>query len=147
VQAVSYNRSQATAYAFAHATDEPEYSGSGKSDCANFVSKCINAGGIPEDRSGNWYQGSTNWIRTGYNNNGGVVPYMVSKGYFSSVSSSSSATLGSIMYWNTKSHVALVSRIDGYSIYYSHHSDTVKTSRYYQYSSSTDKVTFYVPKI
>lgn len=147
VRSVSYSRSQAAEYAFTHAMDEPEYSGNGNSDCANFVSKCINAGGIPEDRTGNWYQGSTNWIRTGYYNNGGVVPYMVNKGYFAAVSSSSKATLGSIMSWNTKSHVAIVSRIDGYSIYYSHHSDTAKTSRYYQYTSSTDNVTFYVPQI
>lgn len=145
-RSVSYNPSQAAAYAFTHATDEPEYTGN-NSDCANFVSYCLNAGGIPKDKAGNWSPGLTNWIRTGYNQNGGVVPYMGNKKYFSAVSSSSKATLGSIMYWNTKSHVALVSRIDGYSIYYSHHSNTVKTSRYYQYSSGTDNVTFFVPQI
>lgn len=149
VSAVSYNASDAVDYAIAHATDEPEYSkanGNG-SDCANFVSKCINAGGIPQDRTGNWYQGSTNWIRTGYNNNGGVVPYLTGKGYFASVSSSSSATEGSIMYYNNKSHVALVTLIDGSTIKYSHHSNVAKTSVYYVYNSSTDNVTFYVPQV
>lgn len=149
VSAVSYNASDAVDYAVDHATDEPEYSkanGNG-SDCANFVSKCINAGGIPQDRTGNWYQGSTNWIRTGYNNNGGVVPYLTDKGYFASVSSSSSATEGSIMYYNNKSHVALVTLIDGSTIKYSHHSNVAKTSVYYVYNSSTDNVTFYVPQV
>lgn len=146
-RSVSYNPSQAAAYAFAHATDKPQYYKEGNSDCANFVSKCIHAGGIPEDKSGGWYQDSLIWIRTGYGNKDGVVPYMVRKGYFASTSSSSKVTLGSIMYWNNKSHVALVSRIDGYSIYYSHHSDEAKANRYYQYSSRTDDVTFYVPKV
>ena len=146
---LSYSKSDAVAYAVAHAKDVPEYSAANNngSDCANFVSKCVNAGGIPQDRSGNWYQGSTNWIRTGYNNNGGVVPYLTSKGYFAAVSSSSSATLGSIMYYNNKSHVAIVTLIDGSIIRYSHHSNVKKDSVYYVYNSSTDNVTFYVPQL
>lgn len=148
ILAVSYSKSDAVDYATAHATDEPEYNSSnGGSDCANFVSKCVNAGGIPQDKSGNWYQGSTNWIRTGYNKNGGVVPYLTDKGYFKSVSSSSSATLGSIMYYNKKSHVAMVTLIDGSTIKYSHHSNVKKNSVYYVYDSSTDDVTFYVPQV
>lgn len=155
-RAVSFSRAQAVAYASAHATDTPEYNSSNGlgSDCANFVSKCINAGGIPEDKAGKWYRATTagtyggdNWIRTGYYNNGGVVPYMKNKGYFTAVSYGWQSTLGSIMYWNTKSHVAMVTRIDGYNILYSHHSDTTKTSPYYLYNSGSDNVTFYVPQI
>lgn len=147
--AVSYSKSDAVDYAVEHAKDVPEYSAANNngSDCANFVSKCVNAGGIPQDKSGNWYQGSTNWIRTGYNKNGGVVPYLTGKGYFAAVSSSSSATLGSIMYYNNKSHVAMVTLIDGYTIKYSHHSNVTKDSVYYVYNSSTDNVTFYVPQV
>ena len=143
-----YDASKAVAYAVAHAKDIPEYSSANNngSDCANFVSKCINAGGIPQDRAGNWYQGSTNWIRTGYYKNGGVVPYLTGKGYFKSVSSSSGATEGSIMYYNTKSHVAIVTLIDGSTIKYSHHSNVPKDAVYYVYNSKTDNVTFYVPK-
>jgi len=143
-----YDASRAVAYAVAHAKDIPEYSAANNngSDCANFVSKCINAGGIPQDRAGNWYQGSTNWIRTGYYNNGGVVPYLTGKGYFRSVPSSSAATEGSIMYYNTKSHVAIVTLIDGSTIKYSHHSNVPKDAVYYVYNSKTDDVTFYVPR-
>lgn len=146
---VSYSKTDAVAYAVAHAMDVPEYSAANNngSDCANFVSKCVNAGGIPQDRGGNWYQGSTNWIRTGYYNNGGVVPYLTGKGYFAAVSSSSNATLGSIMYYNNKSHVAMVTLIDGYTIKYSHHSNVPKNSVYYVYNSSLDNVTFYVPQL
>ena len=50
------------------------------------------------------------------------------------------------MYWNNKSHVALVSRIDGYNIFYSHHSNIRKKSTYYLYSTATNNVTFYVPR-
>jgi len=149
ITTISYDASAAVEYAVAHATDEPEYSkanGNG-SDCANFVSQCINAGGIPQDRAGNWYQGSTNWIRTGYNKNGGVVPYLTGKEYFAPVASSSSATEGSIMYYNTKSHVAIVTLIDGSTIKYSHHSNVKKDSVYYVYNSSSDNVTFYVPQV
>lgn len=68
----SYDKAKAVDYALKHCTDEPQYSqknGKG-SDCANFVSKCINAGGIKTDSK--WYPGtgeswgSDNWIRTGY---------------------------------------------------------------------------------
>lgn len=72
---------------------------------------------------------------------------MTDKGYFASVSSSADATEGSIMYYNTKSHVALVTLIDGSTIKYSHHSSVAKTSVYYVYDSSKDDVTFYVPQV
>lgn len=138
----------AVAYAVAYATDVPEYSAANNngSDCANFVSKCINAGGIPQDIAGNWYQGSINWVRTGFYNIGGVVPYLTGKGYFRPVSSGSRATEGSIMYYNTKSHVAIVTLNDGSTIRYSHHSNMPKSSVYYVYDSKIDPVTFYVPQ-
>lgn len=153
VNDVSYNASDAVKYATDHATDIPQYStenGNG-SDCANFVSQCVNAGGIPEDRTGGyssgWYQDSLNWIRTGYNGKTGVVLYLQSKGYFSAASSSSSATEGSIMFWTDKSHVAMVTLIDGTTIKYSHHSSSAKPNVYYIYDSSANNVTFYVPQV
>lgn len=151
--AVTYNKTDAVKYATDHATDEPEYSsanGNG-SDCANFVSKCVNAGGIPQDTSGGyskgWYPGSLNWIRTGYNGTDGVVLYLSNKGYFGSVSSTSKVTLGTIMFYTDKSHVAIVTKIDGSTISYSHHSSSAKPYVYYEYNSSTDKVTFYAPEV
>lgn len=85
------------------------------------------------DVSGGWYPASTwgnfntagvNWIRTGYNNNGGVIPYFWNKGYIRSVSQAN-VSKGCIMYWNTTSHVAsIVTYCDGSTIKYSHHSST-----------------------
>lgn len=145
-RAVSFSRANAVAYAVAHATEKPEYNkDNGGSDCANFVSKCINAGGIPQ--GGNWYQWGDDWIRTGYYNNGGMVPYMRDHGYYAAVSYAWQSTLASIMFWITKSHVAFVTRIDGYNILYSHHSNVPKGSTYYLYNSATDNVTFYVPQV
>lgn len=56
-----YNRSQAVAYARAHALDTPEISGS---DCANFVSKCLEAGGLSVrgyQRSESGFSGSSSY--------------------------------------------------------------------------------------
>lgn len=50
------------------------------------------------------------------------------------------------MYYNTKSHVAIVTLIDGSTIKYSHHSNVPKDAVYYVYNSKTDDVTFYVPQ-
>ncbi|WP_313757413.1 amidase domain-containing protein, partial [Tissierella sp.] len=94
MSSVQYDRLKSRDWARDNRAKEPEYSkanGYG-SDCANFVSRAINQGGIPQDISGKWAHhsnGSTigafkyiNWFRTGHNNNGGVAPYMVDKGYF-----------------------------------------------------------------
>lgn len=51
------------------------------------------------------------------------------------------------MSYNTKSHVAMVTLIDGSTIKYSHHSNVQKTSVYYVYDSGSDNVTFYVPQV
>lgn len=144
-----YKVSGAVAYARAHATDEPEFSGNGNSDCANFVSKCIHAGGIPTDTAGGWYPANTwgdvlaagdNWRRTGFYNNGGIKPYFEGKGYISEVPVSS-VSIGCIMYWNGHSHVAMVTYYDGSTIKYSDHSNVKKDSTYHTYT--TEDVTFY----
>ena len=153
-RAVSYNQDAAVKYAVDNATAEPAFSSANGlgSDCANFVSKSINAGGIPVDKDGKWFPApkagsyaGDNWMRTGYNKNGGVVPYMTDKGYFDSTTSGS-ATLGSILYWNKKSHVALVTQIDGYTIKYSQHSSKKQSSTYFTYNSNVS-ITFYKPTI
>lgn len=155
VTTITYYRLIARNYAIAHGTDYPEFnSNNGGSDCANFVSKSLNAGGFPVDYSGNWYPSSDgttntcgyNWMRTGYYNNGGVVPYMTSKNYFYYQSNESAVYAGSIMYWNSTSHVALVTYGDTVTIKYTQHSN-------YQmnYSQSTNVVyesenaSFYMP--
>ena len=152
---VFYNKDAAGNYAYLHATDTPEFSDENQmgSDCANFVSKCIHYGGIPVDQEGEWYPSPSvgsyagiNWMRTGYNHNGGVVPYMVDKNYFKS-GSASTVTLGSILYWNTRSHVALVTYTDhNGTIKYSQHSNVTQTSAYIVYDSSLN-VSFYIPNV
>ncbi|MCM1186072.1 MAG: amidase domain-containing protein [Lachnoclostridium sp.] len=145
-----YRASGAVTYARAHATDEPEFNKKDNtgSDCANFVSKCIHAGGIPTDTAGEWYPAKTygnagtagkNWIRTGYND-GGIKPYFLNKGYISEVPVSS-VSIGCIMYWNDHSHVAIVTYYDGDTIKYSDHSNVKKDSTYHTYT--TEDVTFY----
>ena len=47
---------------------------------------------------------------------------------------------------NNKSHVALVTLIDGSTIKYSQYSNVTKTAIYYVYNSKADDVTFYVPQ-
>lgn len=156
LSSVTYDEDDAVAYAIAHALDVPEFSSANNngSDCANFVSYCLNAGGIPIDDAGDWhprYEGDTwagtNWMRTGYYNNGGVTTYMEDKGYFSSTDLFSDAVLGSIVYWNTKSHVALVTYVDqNGTIKYTQHSSSTQTVTYRTLSTSSD-VTFFVPEI
>ncbi len=140
----TYNRMTAAQYAIDHGTDYPEMVSLGYgSDCANFVSYCLSAGGIPRDWSNfndGWYNSvngkdpSRNWMRTGYNNNGGVRPYMVNKGYFrkSSVTSGAKgAFAGCFLYQTNSSHVAFVTYGDGSTVRISDHSDYQKSSTNY----------------
>lgn len=156
-RAVTYNKADAVKYAKDHAKDEPEFSKANNmgSDCANFVSKCINAGGIPVDKTGKWnpsakagdYAG-VNWMRTGYykdsdGNYTGVKTYMVNKGYFKK-STSTSVTKGGFMFWNKSSHVALVVSNTSGTIKYSQHSNVQQSQVTKTYGS--EDVTFYTPK-
>ncbi len=155
--AVSYDRIAAQSYALAHGTDVPEFSAANGmgSDCANFVSKALNAGGIPVDKSGNWYPSPSsgsyagdNWMRTGYYANGGVVPYVVGKGYFALQSTFSKVAAGAILSRTDTSHVALVTYGDGTTVKYTEHSN-VKRTEVNIVLSSTIKANskFYTPSI
>ncbi len=133
----SYDRLGARDYALAHAYDKPEYS----SDCANFVSQCLcYGGGIPQTSL--WKPGHDNWIRTGYNNNGGVVPYMVDSGYFYKENTRSKINAGCIVYWNEYSHVGLVTYGDTVTIKFSAHT----TARKNAVLPESEKVSFYMYK-
>ena len=109
--------------------DEPEFSSANGmgSDCANFVSKCINAG--------------DNWMRTGYYDNGGVKTYMTNKGYFQKTTKAK-AKKGGFMFWNNTSHVALVVSNDGTTVKYSQHSSVKQSQVTKTYTSALD-VSFY----
>lgn len=149
----TYDRIAARDWAWDNWDADPEYPSSTVpgTDCANFVSKALNAGGIPEDRSGKWYRATTwggwagdHWFRTGYNGQTGVVIYMTNKGYFYKETNENVVAAGCIMYWNNTSHVALVTYGDGSTIKYTQHGasqtkDTVyrtENASFYKASSS-----------
>lgn len=138
-----YNRVTARDWARDHRADYPEFDiNMGQSDCANFVSKALNQGGIPKDTS-KWYPASTWgnlntagtwWYRTGFytQSNGlkeGVTTYMVDKGWFYSSTSYTSAFAGAILYNTTESHVGLVTAGDGVNVYYADHSNVQRSGR------------------
>lgn len=148
-----YNANAAVQYAIAHAMDDPEFCTNNDSDCANFVSKCINAGGISVDWDGEWHPATTwgnsgtagrNWMRTGYNpDRGGVIPYFVGKGYIQETDISH-AVKGDILFWNDHSHVAIVTYCQNGTIKYSQHSSTTQSSVYRTYTNQDVKVYHFI---
>lgn len=160
LSSVRYDRIAAAKWAKNHREDTPEYSAAidNGSDCANFVSKAINSGGIPQDVYGKWAHysnGSTigaykyiNWFRTGFNNNGGVATYMENKGYFYKEDRKERAFAGSIIFNTSKSHVGLVTAGDGMNVFYADHSDVKKYGKETLLQigdSSFESFTFYIP--
>ncbi|CAK7061858.1 amidase domain-containing protein [Tissierella sp.] len=152
----TYDRLAARDWANNNATSASEFPSANVSgtDCANFVSKALNAGGIPEDKSGKWYRASTwggwpgdNWFRTGYYNNGGVVPYMTGKGYFYKETNDSKVFAGSIMNWTATSHVALVTYGDTVKIMYAQHGAVNNKNNVYRDANGVyvSNVNFYMP--
>lgn len=146
----SYDRIKARDWALDNALKEQEYPSKEVqgTDCANFVSKSLRAGGIPEDKPGEWYGSSywggwsgKNWLRTGNGTDGGVVPYMTNRGYFALESNESSVSAGCIMNWLNTSHVALVTYGDGTTIKYTQHG--AHPSKDTVYRSSDVKAEFY----
>ena len=57
----TYDRIAARDWAWDNWDADPEYPSSTVpgTDCANFVSKALNAGGIPVDKPGKWYRAAT----------------------------------------------------------------------------------------
>ena len=118
------------------------------------MSKALNAGGIPEDKSGKWHRASTwggwpgdNWFRTGHHNNGGVVPYMTGKGYFYKETNASKVSAGSIMNWTKTSHVALVTYGDTVKIMYAQHGAVNNKNNVYRDANGVyvSNIEFYMP--
>ncbi|MDU4786842.1 MAG: amidase domain-containing protein, partial [Clostridiaceae bacterium] len=113
------------------------YKGNG-GDCANFVSQCIHAGGIPTDAT--WKADSVSWIRAS-----AVPSYMVNKGY-ATKTSYTNATAGSFAYTSSGAgHIVLVSINDGAKIAYTAHTTDRKDAAF----SSADlngNYSFYVIK-
>ena len=137
----SYNRIAARDYAYKYwSSYNPAYTsykGNG-GDCANFVSQCIHAGGIPTDAT--WKADSVSWIRAS-----AVPSYMVNKGY-ATKTSYTNATAGSFAYTSSGAgHAVLVTINDGAKIAYTAHTTDRKDAAF----SSTDlngNYSFYVIK-
>lgn len=137
----SYNRIAARDYAYKYwSSYNPAYTsykGNG-GDCANFVSQCLHAGGIPTDTT--WKADSVSWIRAS-----AVPSYMMNKGY-ATKTSYTNATAGSFAYTSSGAgHAVLVTINDGAKITYTAHTTDRKDAAF----SSTDlngNYSFYVIK-
>lgn len=137
----SYNRIAARDYAYKYwSSYNPAYTsykGNG-GDCANFVSQCLHAGGIPTDTT--WKADSVSWIRAS-----AVPSYMMNKGY-ATKTSYTNATAGSFAYTSSGAgHAVLVTINDGAKIAYTAHTTDRKDAAF----SSTDlngNYSFYVIK-
>ena len=137
----SYNRIAARDYAYKYwSSYNPAYTsykGNG-GDCANFVSQCIHAGGIPTDAT--WKADSVSWIRAS-----AVPSYMINKGY-ATKTSYTNATAGSFAYTSSGAgHAVLVTINDGAKIAYTAHTTDRKDAAF----SSSDlngNYSFYVIK-
>ena len=137
----SYNRIAACDYAYKYwSSYNPAYTsykGNG-GDCANFVSQCLHAGGIPTDAT--WKADSVSWIRAS-----AVPSYMMNKGY-ATKTSYTNATAGSFAYTSSGAgHAVLVTINDGAKIAYTAHTTDRKDAAF----SSTDlngNYSFYVIK-
>lgn len=110
----NYNRIAVRDYAYKYwSSYNPAYTsykGNG-GDCANFVSQCIHAGGIPTDST--WKADSVSWIRAS-----AVPTYMMNKGY-ATKTSYTNATAGSFAYTTAgQGHIVLVTINDGAKIAY-----------------------------
>lgn len=126
----SYNRIAARDYAYKYwSSYNPAYTsykGNG-GDCANFVSQCLHAGGIPTDAT--WKADSVSWIRAS-----AVPSYMMNKGY-ATKTSYTNATAGSFAYTSSGAgHAVLVTINDGAKIAYTAHTTDRKDAAF----SSTD---------
>lgn len=137
----SYNRIAARDYAYKYwSSYNPAYTSyKGKGgDCANFVSQCLHAGGIPTDAT--WKADSVSWIRAS-----AVPSYMMNKGY-ATKTSYTNATAGSFAYTSSGAgHAVLVTINDGAKIAYTAHTTDRKDAAF----SSTDlngNYSFYVIK-
>jgi RNA polymerase sigma-70 factor (ECF subfamily) len=126
-----YHRLTARDYSDIYAlTYNPAYTNQNPNggDCANFVSQCIFAGGIPKDSL--WTTYTVSWVNTGKNaqtNNAGLWRYMTNdqgtsgKAYFSEVTRSQAAAGGFILWKSPYSHVAFINKNDTVTMTYNAH--------------------------
>lgn len=142
-----YDRIEARKYARKYAKNYNSSYSKYSSDCANFVSQCIHAGGIQQynnnDSENDWYKDSMVWIRTGYySDKYGITDYMVDQGFFFEDTNKYNAFAGSIISWTTFSHVGLVDQNDTVTMTYCAHTN----DRLSQSFKNMSNVKFYIPE-
>lgn len=124
-----------------HGCHNPAYTFTDNNDCANFVSQCYKAAGIPEDS--NWYPYSTYWSTTG-NNGAGLRQFLTGIG-FTRKTSQSSAVVGSTVNWLNSSgrnlgHVGYIDQNDGSSATFCAHTKCRRSC-----PVGKENVDYYVP--
>ena len=132
---VDYNNAAAVSYANRYTSNplnmssdmsvwNPEYK-TYENDCANYVSQCIYAGGIPTTEA--WYPESLIWIRTGsprYDNSG-VTTYMQNKKLFYTTNHSA-VSEGGFICLTKESHVVFITSNDSITILFNGHTNDRK---------------------
>ena len=110
------------------------------SDCANYVSQCIHAGGIDYETDV-WAPYTTYWKSVGYSGYG-LTDYMVDEGFFFYSSSKSEAFAGSMISWTSYGHIGMVDQNDTVTMTYcAHTNDRLSSSFVYIYD-----IEFYIPE-
>ena len=110
-------------------------------DCADFVSQCMHAGGIPIE-AGKWQRfldGNNGWTWTYVSS---LRNYMTSKGYWDN-SDFYWANAGNILYWNDSSHIALITLNDGVTNRFTAHTN----DRYNYAFSDSNSYNYYAINI
>lgn len=128
-EAAGYSADSAVAYAQKHAFNyNPNFASYADNDCANFVSQCLEAGGIKRD--GTWYPGSLAWNRCDY-----MISYFSSLGYkVIYYPSASEIKLGNPVF-TSSSHVMICTgkRSDGTPLLSGHTNDRLDLPVYSYY--------------
>ena len=120
----------------------PSYTFYDSNDCANFVSQCMYAGGLPKDSQ--WYPYSSYWKTTGGSGNG-LRQYVTNNKLFFHSTNQYKACTGSIINWLTSSganagHVGLVDQNDTHTMTFCAHTKCRKSCPW-----TGENVDFYVP--
>lgn len=106
-----------------------------ENDCANYVSQCIYAGGIP--KTGVWYPESLIWIRTGspkYENSG-ITTYMQQKKLFYATNHAA-VSEGGFICLTKESHVVFITSNDSITILFNGHTNDRKQVSFPHLNSS-----------
>ncbi|MCQ2462981.1 MAG: amidase domain-containing protein [Clostridia bacterium] len=135
--AASYNPSAAASYALKYwnnyNSSYSNYNSIG-GDCANFVSQCLRAGGLPMDD--NWYWYSYNNHSASWTGALSLKKYLVDRMGYKLIKSPSASDLsvGDVLWYNEGDHVSFVSEIINGQPYICAHNTNLHTQNWRQAS-------------